>query len=178
MKKNIIVALLCITSGIHAQQIVLENNLVQRTLSFDGKVWRTSKFFNKKYNQSLVVKSDELAILPMQEEKLYSISDFTVIDQPQTGTTGDTSYIVIRYKPRPETWISEALPQLMSIKYYIVKDEPFTRKSISLVYDKPATVDRLEVERFTVNKAATGGGRGEPVFVNGQWFFGLEYPAA
>jgi hypothetical protein len=177
VKKYIIAALLCITSGIHAQQIVLENDLVQRTLSFDGKVWRTNKFVNKKDNYSLVLKSDEFAILPMGEEKLYSISDFTVIDQPLKGTTGDTSYIIINYKPRPETRVSEALPQLISIKYYIVKGEAFIRKNISLVYDKPATVDRLEVERFIVIKEATGGGRGEPVFVNKQWYFGLEYPA-
>jgi hypothetical protein len=102
MKINIIALLLCITSGIHGQQIVLENELVQRTLSFDGKVWRTNKFFNKKDNHSLVLKSDEFAILPMGEEKLYSISDFTVIDQPQTGTTGDKRAL----KNRPTTYYS------------------------------------------------------------------------
>lgn len=40
------------------------------------------------------------------------------------------------------------------------------------------SVDRLEIERFSVDVPATRGGRGEPVFVNNAWFFGVEYPAA
>ncbi|HUP11525.1 MAG TPA: hypothetical protein VM187_04920, partial [Niastella sp.] len=52
------------------------------------------------------------------------------------------------------------------------------RKQISLWYNTQATVDRLEPERFITAASATGGGRGEPVFLNDTWFVGLEYPAS
>lgn len=177
MTKFIVTVFLCITSNIYAQQLVLQNILIKRTLTFDGKVWRTTHFFNKKDKQTLLVKSDEFAILPINKEKPYFVADFTIIGKPQKGISGDTSFILINYKPRPETKFSEALPQTLTIKYYLLKNEAFTRKNITLIYEKPATIDRLEVERFTVNETAKGGGRGEPVFVNNQWFFGLEYPA-
>ncbi|WP_035615885.1 hypothetical protein [Haloferula sp. BvORR071] len=51
------------------------------------------------------------------------------------------------------------------------------RKELLLEFPAAATVDRLEVERFTTEGKASRGGRGEPVFVGDRWFFGLEYPA-
>lgn len=71
-----------------------------------------------------------------------------------------------------------ALPQELLIQYYLVKGEAYSRKKIILHYQQPATIDRLEAERFIISKSATGGGRGEPVFADGKWFFGLEYPAS
>jgi hypothetical protein len=178
MKRILIFYFLVAPFVLNAQQIALKNDVIERVLQFDGKVWRSIRFSNVKGEKSLNVKSDEVNILPMNSEKTYGIGDFKVTGKPSVYRRGDTSFITINYLPLATIKGRDAAPDRMNIKYFLVKGEPYTRKVVTLNYDKLATVDRLEVERFTTNKTATGGGRGEPVFVNGQWFFGLEYPAA
>ncbi|MCX2451229.1 hypothetical protein OQX61_08100 [Pedobacter sp. PLR] len=177
MRKSLLLGLFIVPLTINAQQIVLKNDLVQRVLQRDGKVWRTIRFSNAKGDISLAVKSEELSILPLNSNKTYSISDFTVVGKPAVYSRGDTSFVVLSYQPLPGNAGSDAVPDKLDIKYFLVKGQPYTRKILTLSYPDSAAVDRLEVERFTTTKTATGGGRGEPVFVNGQWFFGLEYPA-
>ncbi len=175
MKSIILAVLITVPSLLHAQPtVVLKNDLISRTFTFDGKAWRTTEFSNIKGDKRLAVKSEEVNILPMHGDKTYSISDFYVLWEPARFTRGDTSFVVIDYKPQTK---SDDLPQDLRIKYYAVKGQPYTRKTITLVYKKFATVDRLEVEHFITDKKAEGGGRGEPVFINDQWFTGLEYPA-
>ncbi|WP_183576523.1 hypothetical protein HDF18_21540 [Mucilaginibacter sp. X5P1] len=177
MRKIILAILISLPFKMIAQQIILKNDLVQRTLAFDGKVWRTVRFSNVKGDKTLNVKSEEVNILPMNSDKTYSISDFQVVGKPATFTRRDTDFLSIRYIPIVEVKELDAVPDSIRINYFVVNGQPFMRKNISLFYNKEATVDRLETERFTVDEPATGGGRGEPVFVNDQWFFGLEYPA-
>ncbi|MGM9479500.1 DUF2264 domain-containing protein [Pedobacter sp. GSP4] len=164
--------------AVKAQQLTLKNNLVQRTLRFDGEVWRTISFSTLKGGKTLMVKSDELNILPINSNKTYGIGNFTAVKKPAVYKHGDTSFISITYRPLPTVKGKEAVPDEMNIKYFLVTGAPYIRKIVTLNYNKPATVDRLEIERFVSPKPAKGGGRGEPVFVNGQWFFGLEYPGA
>ncbi|MBS1669311.1 MAG: hypothetical protein JST58_18215 [Bacteroidetes bacterium] len=146
-----------------------------RTLSFDGKVWRTTQFSANGKIHLKIERSEELAILPMNAIEPFTISDFVAVGSPIKYTISDTAFVQINYKPSNKN--NKSLPERLSIKYYIVKGEAFCRKRISLFYKEAATVDRLEVERFVVDRPAAGGGRGEPVFINDQWFFGLEYPA-
>ncbi len=176
MKRIIISCFLAAPLALNAQQIVLKNDLVQRVLQFDGKVWRSTRFSNLKGDKSLIVKSEEVNILPMNTGKTYGITDFVANEKPSVYRHGDTSFVSINYRPLPAIKGKDAVPDAMNIKYFLVKGEPYTRKVVTLNYNKLATVDRLEAERFTTLKPAKGGGRGEPVFVNGEWFFGLEYP--
>lgn len=162
---------------LNAQQIVLKNEFVERVLQFDGQVWRSTRFSNIKGDKSLIVKSDEVNILPLNSNKTYGIGDFKVNGKPSVYKNGDTSFISFNYQPLSAIKGKEGVPDKMIIKYFLLKSEPYIRKIITLNYSKPATVDRLEAERFITTKSATGGGRGEPVFVNKEWFFGLEYPA-
>lgn len=171
------IGLFIVPLTINAQQIVLKNDLVKRVLQFDGKVWRTTSFSNAKGDISLSVKSEELNILPLNSNKTYNIGDFKALGKPAVYSRGDTSFVVLSYQPLAQIAGLDAVPDKLDIKYFLVKGEPYTRKVLALSFSKPATVDRLEVERFTTLKPETGGGRGEPVFVNDQWFFGLEYPA-
>lgn len=161
----------------NGQKVIIRNNRVQRILSFDGKVWRTTGFASKNKDIYLSVKSDEVNILPMDSAEGLSIRAFQAIGKPEVFARNDSSFLIICYKPIPSVQQNPVTPQQMIITYYAAKNDDFIRKKISLMYNKPATVDRLEVERFIVNGKAAGGGRGQPVFVNDQWFFGLEYPA-
>jgi hypothetical protein len=162
---------------VNAQQIIVKNNRIQRTLSFNGKVWRTTKFATADGGPAISLKSEEVNILPMDSAEGLSISDFQAIASPKIYTSGDSNIVVISYKPLPSVKNNPVSPDKMVIKYFAIKNENFVRKNITLIYHEPATVDRLEVERFIVNEKATCGGRGQPVFVGNQWFFGLEYPA-
>lgn len=174
MKRILLAVLISVPFYGNAQQIVLKNDLISRTLTFDGKVWRTTLFSNIKGDKRLTVKSEEVNILPLTGDQTYSISDFRVMGKPSVYTNKDTSFVMLQYQPVTK---AEALPDVMRISYYAVKGQPYTRKVIILAYGQMATVDRLEVERFVTDKPAEGGGRGEPVFLNKQWFTGLEYPA-
>jgi len=160
-----------------AQNITIGNEIIIRTLKFDGKVWRTSDLVNKKNKDSIHVTSEEFHILPMNGNKGLTISDFTVTGKPVVTNKADTQMVVINYKPLKTALTNPACPQQVSICYYAVKNQPFLRKKMQLHYDKPATVDRLEVERFVATEKQSGGGRGEPVFIGNSWYVGLEYPA-
>lgn len=177
--KNLVLALLVTAMAFRtgAQELRVKNDRIQRILKFDGKVWRTIKFLSADGRIALDVKSEEFHILPMGKDEGLSISDFLAAAPPRTYKKADTSLCEIRYKPASEALRNTACPKSLAITYYAVKGEPFIRKSIKLLYDQPATVDRLEVERFVNNDEQSGGGRGEPVFIRKQWFTGLEYPA-
>lgn len=159
------------------QQIVLKNNKIQRTLTFDGEVWRTTSFTDIDHKKKLKVESDELHILPMNSSSGYTIDAFQAINKPQEFTKGDTAFLEITYRPKDSFKQYTEIPQELKISYYVVSGERFLRKKLYLSYAQKATVDRLEVERMFIQKSATGGGRGEPVFIDDAWFFGLEYPA-
>ena len=177
--KNLVLALLvtAMAFGASAQELSVKNDRIQRILQYDGKVWRTTKFLSADGKIALEVKSEEFHILPMEKDEGLSIADFLAASPPRTYKKADTSFCEITYKPRSEALENTACPKLVKIRYYAVKGEPFIRKGIKLTYDKPATVDRLEVERFVNDDEQAGGGRGEPVFIKRQWFTGLEYPA-
>lgn len=177
MKKSLFILLFIIAVGSQAQEISIGNNRIKRTLSYDGRVWRTVQFSDNTGDRVIRLKSEEFYLLPLDSDSPLSIADFEAIEQPRLYTHGDTSFLTIRYKPLPEKINHAISPQLLTIHYFVVKDQYVIRKQIALAFSKAAAVDRLEVERFVVAEKATGGGRGEPVFVNNKWFFGLEYPA-
>jgi len=160
---------------LQAQDISLRNDRFSRTLSFDGQVWRTTAFTDLRQHVTLPVKSEELNILPMGTDSSYSIADFKAMNAPHAFSKQDTSFIEITYKPLKA---ATALPDELLIQYYLVKGDAYSRKKLVLRYKQPATIDRLEAERFVISQTATGGGRGEPVFADGRWFFGMEYPAS
>ncbi|SDC99672.1 alpha-amylase family protein [Niabella drilacis] len=156
-----------------ALELRIKNDQVQRVLQFDGKVWRTTRFLSGDGTAVLAVKSEEFFILPMNSDAGLTLSNFTAAEQPKRYSKKDTSFCEIAYRPLSDT----AGPHRLLITYFAVKGERFIRKRIRILYDHPATVDRLEVERFINGDAQCGGGRGEPVFIKDQWFTGLEYPA-
>ncbi|SMC87309.1 alpha-amylase family protein [Pedobacter nyackensis] len=160
-----------------AQQITLKNDLIQRTFSYTDKTWRTTAFSDMNGDRTLKVISEEFNILPIGRNQTLSVADFTSTVKPKFYKKGDTSFLEISYKPKPVALTNPACPDELIACHFVVKGQRFIRKKIKLLFNKEATVDRLEVERFISKGDQSGGGRGEPVFVNNTWFFGLEYPA-
>lgn len=162
--------------ALQAQTIVLKNDRVQRVLAFDGKVWRTTQFARADDSESLSVQSDEFQ-LRFFDDATLTVGDFIVQGQPQLQKQGPLQTLTIRYvrpvggKPGPNT------PLGCTVRYFARSGESYLRKQIEFDFPPNASVDRLEVERFSLKEKAERGGRGEPIFVDGKWFFGLEYPA-
>lgn len=168
--------LLLFQSVATAQTISIQNNKVSRQLAFDGKVWRTVQFASNDGNPVLKVNSDEFHILGMNDEK-FTVKDYEAFGQPQTSREGDTTILIITYGRSLNMNYGENAPAKIIVRYFAIQNEYTIRKSVRLIFDRPAVIDRLEVERFTTASSATGGGRGEPVFLDDRWFTGLEYPA-
>ena len=176
IRSLIFVALLSVNlmGSLDAAPEVLRNHSgdFARELTFDGKVWRTTRFIFG--TRSVETHSDEFHIR-MMDDREWTVSDF-VADGKMTGTSdGETSSMTIRYR-WPDA-VPPGAPDAVLVRYWSTLEDGFVRKSVVLEFSGESTVDRLEVERFSCEGKATRGGRGEPVFLGDRWFFGLEYPA-
>jgi hypothetical protein len=142
-----------------------------REFSHDGKNWRTSAFITPD-GRRLTVTSDEFHLRTL-DDKHWTVDDYQSDGKPDlTEQSLVFTYTWPANKPRPEN-----APARVTIRHHHDAALPYLRKQIQLEFDSAATIDRLEVERFTTVETAERGGRGEPVWIGGRWFFGLEHPA-
>ena len=65
----------------------------------------------------------------------------------------------------------------VAIRYWVKGDQPFMRKSLTLTGSSDTVVDELEVEALRADAPTSRGGYGQPVFLDSDWYLGLEYPA-
>jgi hypothetical protein len=149
------------------QTLLLKNAHVLRELAFDGHVWRTVRFARADGSVELKVQSDEFKLLFL-DNKEATLDQYQIVGEP---VLNGTQRVTIRYVPRTDA----TLPGVMIT--YALGNDLYPRKTIQLTMKEGQAIDRLEVERFSVAVPATRGGRGEPVFVGDQWWFGVEYPA-
>jgi hypothetical protein len=172
---------LCLANGSIAhsaekgQHIALKNDYVQRELEFDGHVWRTTRFARGDGNDALPVNSDEFHALFLDDTEV-TLDAYEAAAEPLIERTENQQRITIKYVPRQGAQLSPHAPSAVTITYKL-RNEPYLRKTVELAMKEVAAIDRLEVERFSTNTKQSRGGRGEPVFVDNTWFFGLEYPA-
>ncbi len=165
---------LCICSRGQAAPMLIGEPGFQRELTSDGKVWRTTKFISGK--ESISTQSDEFHIR-MMDDREWTISDFVAVGDPTLTKEGEASVWTIRYQWPLGREAKGVVPSKVNVRYVSKPGERWIRKSLDMEFATEATIDRLEVERFSATGEATRGGRGEPVFLSGKWFFGLEYPA-
>ncbi len=140
----------------------------RREFDFDGQVWRTTGFIDPT-GRALPVASDEFHMRTMDDRE-WTVADYRSAGEPEKTAAG----LVFRYVWPEGTALPENAPSRVTVTF---ESGSYLRKWIELEFPKAATIDRLEVERFTAIGTATRGGRGEPVFLGDHWFFGLEYPA-
>lgn len=160
-------------TAVGAQELVLQNEHVRRVLTFDGQVWRTTQFARADGSRALRVRSDEFLAL-LFDDREVTLDQYRAAGQPKRDTVAGVQRVTIRYVRRAP--ITNA-PAAVTIHYLLGRD-PYLRKEVRLELSAGDSVDRLEVERFTTERPATRGGRGEPVLIDGNWFFGIEYPAS
>lgn len=147
----------------------LSSGALSREFSFDGKVWRTTALIAKD-GAKLPVQSDEFHIRSMDDRE-WTVADYQSLGEPER----QNGSLVFRYG-----WAGGAAPEGAPTKVTVrfqATGMDWIRKDMVLEFPAAATVDRLEVERMSAAGKAERGGRGEPVFVESRWFFGLEHPA-
>ena len=156
--------------------LVLGNRRIVREFAYDGHVWRTVKFARADGSDSLPVQSDEfLAVL--MDGAVVTLDAYEVEGKPKIVAVGNEKRLAIRYTPRTGGTLPTGAPSSIELTYVLCDNEPWTRKQVTCVMRENDAIDRLEVERFSTGAKAERGGRGQPVFLDGTWFTGLEYPA-
>ena len=119
MMKGILAGIfLCMTTLSFAQELVVRNDKIQRVLTYDGQVWRTTRFADASGKVILPTQSDEFHILPMHGEKGFTISDFTADGQPVSSRSADTSFVRISYRSKPASKGKPAIPEKLDLRRY------------------------------------------------------------
>jgi len=117
---------------------------------------------------------EEIPILDLQEFELLYMDG-------RRSTAQDYRVTSIDRQESPEQSITVHLEPLVSdgaklrVIYWGRPGEAFLRKKIEA--EGPKVVDRISVESWLVETLPAVGGFGQPLYLNGQWFVGLEYPA-
>lgn len=155
-------------------RIVLENQFVRRVLEKDENAWRTVSFARADGTNEVKVESEEFLIRLMDGTEL-TIENYRSQFDPVTTEFNETKYVSITYEPPGE--LPPNAPKSLTVEYS-VRDEPYLRKTITLMMAKDGAIDRLEVERLKTRISCDRGGRGEPIFIGDSWFVGLEYPGS
>lgn len=140
----------------------------RREFAFDGRVWRTTGFTDPA-GRELPVSSDEFHLRTLDDRE-WTVDDYRSAGDPEKAGGA----LVFRYVWPEGSALPENAPSMVTVTF---DGGDYLRKKIELEFPHAATLDRLEVERFTTRETAGRGGRGEPVFVGDRWFFGLEHPA-
>ena len=155
-------------------RIVLENSQVCRVLELDDGVWRTVRLARADGSDALEVRSQEFLIRLLDGSELTA-ADYRASGRPGVCKEHEEQVATVRYVPRRE--LGPQAPTEIVVGYRLA-NEPYLRKCLQLTLSPGSAVDRLEVERFHTQEPCKQGGRGEPVFIGGSWFVGLEYPGS
>lgn len=170
MIRWILIACLPVTPS-HAAGLEISAGGVTRGFHHDGRVWRTTAF-GADDGRRLTVASDEFHLRTLDDRE-WTVDDYRSAGHPEL--TDDT--LIFHYLWPDDTPRPENAPARVTIRHQHGLEAKYLRKDVQLEFPAASTLDRLEVERFTTVETAARGGRGEPVWIGGRWFFGLEHPA-
>jgi hypothetical protein len=175
--RHFVIAVIFATTAA-AEEISIGNETLQRTLTLRDGTWMTSKITNVTSGVSLEMLSDEFSVLLMNDQVLLA-KDYTCVGKPikKQDQLGQT--LLVSYEYSSDKTLPEGAPKKVDVEYKAMSKELCLRKRVVFTFPsgKEPAVDRLEVERYSVKQDASRGGRGEPVWIDGGWFCGLEYPA-
>jgi len=167
MRRLFSLALLIAPSALLAVELKSSDG-ARREFAFDGRVWRTSAFVDPA-GKVLPVASEEFQVRTLDDRE-WTVNDYRSAGEPEKGERT----LVFRYVWPDDVKRPDEAPVRVTVSF---ESSQVIRKRVELEFSRDATVDRLEVERFTTAEPAARGGRGEPVWVGDRWFFGLEHPA-
>ena len=165
-------------SGEPQHTLSLGNDHIKRTFARIDGAWRTTAVSRADGTDSLALDSDEFHIL-FFNDNFVTVYDYQTVGDPALTENGGEKELVIRYGPREDRPIPPEAPLEITVTHRIGVGR-FMRKTVDLVMpgNFSKQIDRIEVERFSTPATATRGGRGQPVFLDGRWFVGIEHPSA
>ncbi|MBN1344184.1 MAG: hypothetical protein JXQ73_15975 [Phycisphaerae bacterium] len=165
------------TVEVGPDQIVIGNDLITRTVSLKDGVFRTVRFTDVPGKIALDVtdQGPHLRLISGKEIPAAALH----VSGPITTIPPTTKEAPVARGGQVSVNVPVACTQpaavKMDIHLRVVDGQHFTHKWCEVVADEP--VDTVQVEQLTGDIKPALGGRGQPLFINGQWFTGLEYPA-
>ncbi|MCP4312888.1 MAG: hypothetical protein GY790_16620 [Bacteroidetes bacterium] len=154
--------------GQHPDNIVLKNDHVEVEFRKSNNAYTLSGISRPDGTDHLSFKSSEFEILLLNDERV-TVDDYELCHFDKS-IDGDLQILKLDYTTKKET----QAPKELSIVYTLGNDSYF-RKQIIIESDSSAFIDRLQVLRFTTEQEVSGGGYGQPLFIN-NWFIGMDYP--
>jgi len=157
---------------LQGDQCVIGNAALERTLCLAGRKVRTTAIRNQLAKQTIPLDSAELA-LTVNDTTVLTAADLTLRDQHTQALDRGAKRLVL-------TLDHEPLGIEVQLRYEVRPDVPWLRKVLAVraVGQTRPLLNRIEVEQFATDAACDLGGLGQPVFIAGSVFTGLEYPAA
>jgi hypothetical protein len=159
------------TVEVKPDSITIGNGLVARSLIIKDGVCQTVRFVNPAAKTQLDVadQSPHIRLLNGQEVKAAGLRVAGAVSvTPLNGQGPQVSVTVPIACTQPAAVKAQLHLQVADGQHYMYK-----------WYDVQSAepVDGVQVEQFTGQFKTELGGRGQPVFIDGRWFTGLEYPA-
>ena len=165
-----IVSLILVTSALSAAPLTIGNRAVSRQIEVEDGALRTTRIVNQITKNALVVGGDEFRIGLMDGTALTA-GDFHVVGEPRSRSTREGKQWEIRLQ-------TDRAPVTAIVRFSAPAKSPWVHKWLELSSDSDdgPVVDFIEVESLQLEAVGEHGGRGQPVYVAGEVFFGLEYP--
>jgi len=154
--------------GQDTDHIILKNDHVKIEFRKSKYAYTLSEISRTDGSDKLAFSSSEFEILLLNNERL-TVNDYRLCGYDRS-TDGDYQVLEFCYRTREET----QAPKNLRIEYTL-GDDSYFRKQIFIESDSTGFIDRLQVLRFTTDQKISGGGHGQPLFVN-NWFIGMDYP--
>ena len=157
---------------IEAGRCVIGNDALERIIDFSGGKARTTAIKNKLANREIGVESAEFA-LTIDETRTLNAADFTLAAKAVRELDRGGMRLTL-------TFAQEKYGLEVQVRYEARPSDSLLRKVVAVRASggTKRLLNRIDVERFSTDAACELGGLGQPVFIAGSVFTGLEYPAA
>ena len=132
----------------------------------------TTAIRNKLADREIPLESAEFA-LTVNDTQVLTAADFALRDHQTQDLDHGAKRLVL-------TLAHEGLGIEVQVRYEVAPAAPLLRKVLAVrtVGQTKPLLNRVEVEQFSTSAECQLGGLGQPVFIAGCIFTGLEYPAA
>jgi hypothetical protein len=159
----------CLTNyGQDPSGIVLNNDHIELRFQKSATAITLSEISRIDGSDKISINSSEFEILLLDNERL-TVHDYKLSSYSKS-IEGEHQILRLDYTLNKKF---ESLKNLR-IEYSLGKDSYF-RKQIFIESDSSGFIDRLQVLRLLTDQNVSGGGHGQPLFIN-NWFIGMDYP--
>ncbi|OGV69899.1 MAG: hypothetical protein A3K19_20250 [Lentisphaerae bacterium RIFOXYB12_FULL_65_16] len=156
---------------VDGDRYLLGNGTLERTVDLSGGAVRTTSIRNQLTGKDIALASDEF-VLKLNDTQELRTADFTVTGKELKDLPNGARQLVVNLAS-PKAGIE------VQLRYDVAAHAPVLRKVVAVraAGEGKPLLNSIEVEHFTTDTTCDLGGLGQPVFVDGSVFLGLEYPA-